>query len=310
MNSCRLVLIGSVLTVVVLAGPLNTQISPFTQPGVTVLKSNLTLQSAPLLTWFAQAQTEFNVGNSGGLDPSTTSTNTGLVSAQLNTTWQQHPTAFASASSNYGVLQTYAQVTAAAFTGTELQSHAEAIFQDILTVYGLGIPTGTPGLLNMSMMVTGQFTCDSTPTCPTGVAFGYGPGTLGLTTEVHKIGGESPTPGTFSTTQMLVPLPILYGLPFNVNLRMGTTARVFQNTSTGNFLNTFDTSDLAHTLRVTGITVTDANGASMPFNITSASGLAYTSSGILTPEPETVVLVAAGLAILGMIRFFRRSSAA
>lgn len=302
MYSVRLVLISVLFGAVVFAGALNTQIPPFTQPGVTVLISNLTPQTGPIAPWFAQAVTEFNVGNGFGLDPTTTTTNTGLVSALLSTTWQQYPTAFASASSNYGVLETYAQVTAATFTGAELQAHAAAFYQDILTVYGLGIPVGTPGFLNLSMTVTGSFTCDSTPTCPTGLAFGYGPGTLGVSTAVHRIGGESPTPGPFSTTQMLVPLPMFYGIPFNINLQLGTTARVLQNTSTGQFINTFDTSDLAHTLRVTGISVTDATGDSLPFNITSAAGLTYTASGIESPEPGTLVLLAAALVILGTMR--------
>jgi hypothetical protein len=273
MYAFRLVLISALFAAVVIAGTL-TQISPFTQPGVTVVITNLHPQTAPLAPPGAAAYTDFNAGDAPGLDLTTMTTSySRLGSAQLTTTWQQHPTAFASASSQYGVLETYAQVTAAPFTGAELQAHAEAIYQDILTVYGLGIPYGTPGFLDITMTVTGLFTCDSTPTCPNGVEFGYGPGTLGITTPVHRMGGEDPTPGSFSTTQMLVPLPMLYGVPFNVNLEMGTTARVLQNTSTGQFINTYNTSDLAHTLRVTGVSVTDAAGDSLPFNITSSSGL-------------------------------------
>ena len=233
-------------------------------------------------------------------DPTTNITHFGLRSATTSANWATFPGATAAASSINGALSVFASSSGAVPSGhTSVSAHAGAGFTDVLTITSSSFPAGTLAYFDAIVTVTGSVACD-TAVCPTGLAFGYYSNTLGLPGLVHQIGGElTPSITGFTTTQALVPLPFIFGQPFDVTLRLDTAARL----SGGN---TFNTADFSHTLRVSGLTITDASGAVLDASISGASGLVYSASGITAaPEPASVVLVGCGLALVPLVRFAR-----
>ena len=200
--------------IVAVAGPLNTQIDPFTHPGVTTLVTDLEPQSAPVASVASGANTMFGVN---GLDPNSLMTNSGVLSATISSSSEPFPGASGSAfaQSNSGVLSVRNNMAGAPPFGGSVDAHSSAAFRDALTITSSSLPLGSLAFLTLLVTVDGTMSCDGVqPTCPIGLAFGYAPDTLGRADFIHQIGGESPEPGEFETTQELVPLPFLSTLPW------------------------------------------------------------------------------------------------
>lgn len=193
----------------------------------------------------------------------------------------------------YGILNSYASGT---ITGT-MQSgsipsdfysviRGDSLYNDTVTVAGGA--AGTPGTENLTFTVTG-FNSASGNNIATGYMF---------VTEGSQIygGGAGNGCSAFNgnATVSCSGIPIVFGQPvsYEVDLWAVVNLHDFMAGSTA-------TSDFAHTAVLTGISVNDQNGNPVPnFSITAASGTAYTRSGV-TPEPEGILLCAAGLILIG-----------
>ena len=208
----------------------------------------------------------------------------------------------ASASVSNGSLSVFATILGV--NQTNLSIHASAGFGDLLTITSASFTQGTPLFFSPIVTVTGSMSCDIA-VCPSGLGFGYNGGTLGITTTfIHTIGGENaPSFSNFSTTQALAPLPFLAGQAFDVALRLDIAVRL---TTLGE---TFNTSDFSHTLRVTGIAITDGSGNPVTdANISAASGLLYSANGIAAPVPEPNFLALLGVSLASLLAFRRRKA--
>ncbi len=283
------------------AAPLNTQIPPFTNSGVTRLATSLSPQTGPVLGPASYAAVDFGFNDT---DAATRVLDVGITSAAIGATWGAFPTAAGSATSINGELTAFGSVSGAIPTGVDgVQVHSSAGFRDALTITSTTIPSGQFAYLHVFLIVTGDLLCDA-PLCPTGLAFGYSPGTLGRSEYLHQIGGEAPTPTAgFATTQELVPLPFLMGQPFNIALNIDTSPRLTRWAG-----NSTATSDFTHTVSIGAISLTDANGNGISgWSIDSASGLVYSESGVsAVPEASSFLLLGTGVLSLCLAKFRQR----
>lgn len=289
--------VGLIATGSLVAATIVTQISPFTQPGLTTVQTNLTPQTTGLVAPRANAGVEFGFAT---LDPATAQSSNGIRLAYTAANFPSADVALAIAMVNDGTLGALAEI--GPNSNDVLQASASAYFLDGLTVTTTGLPLGAPELLNLEVTVKGQITCDDRRgICNSGMVFGYGAGTLGSNTAVHFIGGEQPFPGPLLTTQSLVPLPFLNGQPFNIALQIISTSRLYKVDAV--LQNPSDLSEfLYHPMRVSGISVTDNAGHAESFSIVSTSGLSYGTSGISTPEPGTTATVLLGIGGICILR--------
>ena len=112
--------------------------------------------------------------------------------------------------------------------------------------------------------------------------------------------------GTYDNVFTLDPIAVPVNEWFNYRMVLPAVSRI-ANTNTA--LITESEADFASTLNVVGISITDQAGNPVDFTILADSGARYTSSGIVAPvpEPSTVAFLSAGLAVLGLRRYIRRS---
>jgi len=284
------------------ASPINTLLPPFTNQGGVVVAGALSPQTSPVGSAFAIANRVYGFN---GLDIGTYQYQLGVTNASSSGTWDQYSGAYASASVQNGELRTSQSVSGAIPSGAfDVETFSGATFLDSLTITSSSVADGTLGYFLLTVQVTGSFSCDSTSVdfCPSGALFGYGYGTLGYGSAVHYLGGENPFPlvSTLNANEQLVPLPFLFGTPFNIQLDLLSTARLIPWAG-----NSFAQNDLSHTMKVIGIGITDGtSNAISNFSITSNSGLLYGANGITAvPEPSTLLFVGFGLAVgLGRLR--------
>jgi hypothetical protein len=288
------------LCVSVPAGPLHTQVAPFQNGGGTARATNLQPQQLPLIAPLAVAGTVF--GYSDGDFPVNFLSVTGSTSASMSRSWTEFPGAYAAATVGNGKLGTYASTTGFPAGKNRIDANGTATFIDQLTVSSNSLAPGSLGYFNLTVELTGSITCDAT-LCPTGLLFGYGWGTLGRNEVIHYLGGERAIPGSFTIVEELVPLPFLNGQAFNIGLSLLTTARDLAWEG-----NSFNISDELHTLRITGVEITDAQGQEISsYLINSESGLGYGPNGITpAPEPGAGLLALSALGALAACRRFRR----
>lgn len=279
-----------------LAGPIHTLVPPFQSGGGTAIATNLQPQQLPLIAPFAAAGTTFGYADADF--PANHIGVAGASSASIARSWTEFPGAYAAATAGNGKIGTYASTSGLPAGKDRIDAHGGAGFIDLVTVTSPSLPPGALGYFHLTVEVTGSITCD-VAVCPTGMLFGYGWGTLGRSEVIHYLGGEAPTPGSFTITEQLVPLPFLNGQPFNIGLNLLTTARDLAWVG-----NTFNISDELHTLRVTGIEITDAQGQEISsYLINAESGLRYGPDGINpVPEPATGLLALGALACLKVLR--------
>jgi hypothetical protein len=115
----------------------------------------------------------------------------------------------------------------------------------------------------------------------------YGTPLDGWTTETGSLSGSS----TFTTLEM----PINWGQAWDINVGLFAWA-----------YGTADASFLA-TAKLTGLELFDANhNAISDFSLTAASGTDYLAALAVVPEPAAVLLMPAGLALLGSVGLARR----
>jgi len=300
----RVLALACVVGAAASGGPIHTQVAPFQNVGGAVVVTDLQPQQLPLIAPFASAGTTF--GYSDSEFAANWAGESGAQSASMSRSWAEFPGAYAAATAGNGQIGTYASTTGLPPGKDRIDAHGGAGFIDLLTVTSPSLAPGALGYFHLTVEVTGSITCD-TALCPTGMLFGYGTGTLGRSEVIHYLGGESPTPGAFTIVEQLVPLPFLNGQPFNIGLHLLTTARDLAWVG-----NSFNISDELHTLRATGIEITDAQGREISsYLINSESGLRYGPDGINpVPEPATGLLAIGALAGLGAWRRYRQSSSA
>jgi hypothetical protein len=117
-------------------------------------------------------------------------------------------------------------------------------------------------------------------------------------------------PGNGGPIDLLVTLPEI-DVPanewFNYRFSFLVNARVF---TSGNYSVSASQGDFLGTLRFVGLDIKDMAGNSLPFNIQSASGSAYTADGIAAiPEPSTTGLAGVGMLLLALNAARRRKVA-
>jgi len=195
---------------------------------------------------------------------------------------------------------------------------SEAVLTDELTPTAPGIPTGTPGMFNSNVKISGTLSSSNGTNLVNYIIVntGYGMAETFLDAEnsaanyddnvVATESGCSPVSPPLGSVSCTLSFTLLFtwGEPFE--LATDLDAYVIATPGPGG-MTEVGTSDFIDTAQITSIAL-DANGNPVTnFSITSASGLDYTANGI-TPEPSSLSLFGVGLLFLAFVAKRRLSA--
>ncbi|MCC6589743.1 MAG: hypothetical protein IT168_23815 [Bryobacterales bacterium] len=207
-------------------------------------------------------------------------------------TWDKNPGAYGSAAMKGGDISVYSSVKGPSLPDgqDEMFAHARVDFFDTVFVSSDAVSDGSLGYFELTVHIEGDFGCEASKVayCPIGIDFGYWGATLSRGAPVDFHGGESPPApaARIDVDQPLVPLPFIFGKPFNIGLELAATSRLIRWMG-----NTSAFSDMSHTMTVNSIRILDADHVPIDlWSIEADSGLSYKADGIsAVPEPGTSV---------------------
>ncbi len=209
-------------------------------------------------------------------------------------------TATGNADATGGILHAYSSFSLTAPAPVNGQVNGAAQFLDQITIDAPGLD-GTTGYLVPQFSVTGSVSGSTSPAAADASVF------AGLNRSVPSgcVGGQWAAGACYFTGNAEIvfsPIAFTFGqaLPFSIGLGAITYY------GPGGALNAV--SDYSHTAVLNGLGVFQDSSATIPVSnptFTSADGLTYSSDGIV-PEPTSLILCAAGLASLALIRQRRK----